>query len=198
MYFSFILGVRLNHVLHTCSTPNSFRLQLIHKGRKHIKKKENLWYSHPFVSIRVVELHVVTRLNPADGPRLLTGDWRHQDPGTSSEVRCPVAQDHAGWLVDAGGVGVNGAVHLQDDDTVSETLGLTPDTLDAAHCIKLQHNPQQRPEFWGRRRETHGKKKQEKENHHSWIMFSKKKKKEKEKPHQFKNNKKSCSFMTVL
>ncbi len=103
-------------------------------NRQHSKK--SLRYSHPFVSISIVELHVVTSLNPADGPRLFTGYWRHQDSGASSEVRCPVAQDHAGWLVDAGGVWVDGTVHLQDDDTVSETLGLTPDTLDTAHCIK--------------------------------------------------------------
>lgn len=51
-------------------------------------------YSHPFVSIRVVELHVVARLNPADGPRLFPGHWRHKDAGTGSEVRRPVAQDH--------------------------------------------------------------------------------------------------------
>lgn len=93
-------------------------------------------YSHPFVSVRVVELHVVTRLYPADGPCLLPGYWRHKDPGTGSEVRRPVAQDHAGRLVDAGGVGVDGAVHLQDGDAVSETLGLTPDALDAAHRIE--------------------------------------------------------------
>lgn len=63
-------------------------------------------------------------------------------------MRRPVAQHHAGRLVDAGGVGVDGTVHLQDDNTVSETLGLTSDALDAAHCIKWQHKPQQRPEFW--------------------------------------------------
>lgn len=93
-------------------------------------------YSHPFVSIRVVELHVVARLNPADGPRLFPGHWRHKDAGTGSEVWRPVAQDYDRWLVDTGGVGVDGAVHLQDNDTVSETLGLTPDTLDTAHRIQ--------------------------------------------------------------
>lgn len=106
------------------------------------------WYSHPLVSIRVVELHVVASLNPADGPCLFSGYRWDENSGRSSEVRCPVAQDHAGRLVDAGGVGVDGAVHLQDDNTVSETLGLTSDALDAAHCIKWQHKPQQRPEFW--------------------------------------------------
>lgn len=97
---------------------------------------------------------MVTGLNPADGPRLFAGYWRHKDPGTRSEVRRPVAQHHAGRLVDAGGVRVDGTVHLQDDDAVSETLGLTPDTLDAAHCTKQQHNPRQRPEVW--RGKTHG------------------------------------------
>lgn len=79
---------------------------------------------------------MITRLNPADRPRLLTGYWWHQDMGMSSEVRCPVAQDHVGWLVDAGGIGIDASFHLQDNDTVSKTLGLTPDTLDTAHCIK--------------------------------------------------------------
>lgn len=101
-----------------------------------IVKATTKWYSHPFVSIRIVELHVVTRLYPPNGPCFFPGYRRHKDPGTSSEVRCPVAQHYTGWLVNAGGVGVDGTVHLQDDDTVSETLGLTPDTLDTAHCIK--------------------------------------------------------------
>lgn len=83
---------------------------------------------------------MVTSLNPADRPCFFAGYWRHQNPGTSSEVRCPVAQDHAGRLVDAGRVGVDGSVHLQYDDTVSETLGFTPDTLDTAHCIRLNSN----------------------------------------------------------
>lgn len=116
-------------------------------------------YSHPFVSIRVVELHVVASLNPADGPRFFADHGRHEDSGARSEVRRPVAQHHTGRLVDAGGVGVDGAVHLQDDDAVSETLGLTPDALDAAHRIKQQHNPQRGPEVWGRRK-THGKSKE--------------------------------------
>lgn len=105
-------------------------------------------YSHPLVSVRVVELHVVARLNPADGPRLFTGYRWDENSGRGSKVRRPVAQDHAGRLVDAGGVGVDGTVHLQDDNTVSETLGLTSDALDAAHCIKWQHKAQQGPEFW--------------------------------------------------
>lgn len=79
---------------------------------------------------------MVAGLNPSDDPCLFTSYRRHQDSRTSAEVRCPVAQDHIGRLVDAGGVGVDGTVHLQDDDTVSEILGLTPDTLDTAHCIK--------------------------------------------------------------
>lgn len=91
---------------------------------------------HPFVAILVVELHVVTGLNPADGPCFFARYRGHQDARTRSEMRCPVAQDHAGRLVDAGGVGIDGSVHLQHDDTVSETFRLTPDTLDTAHCIK--------------------------------------------------------------
>lgn len=55
----------------------------------------------------------------------------------SSEVRRSVAQNHAGRLVDAGGVGVDGRVQLQDDNAVSETLGLTLEALDAAHCTEL-------------------------------------------------------------
>lgn len=154
------------NVLNTCSSPNSDDRQSLATGTN---KKSCTWYSHPFDSIRIVELHVITSLDPADGPRLFAGYWRHQDPGAGSEVRCPVAQHHAGGLVDAGGVGVDGAGHLQDDDTVSETLGLTPDTLDTAHCIKEQHSPQQRPEVW--RRKTHG---HSKKSHHRSIhtMFS--------------------------
>lgn len=114
-------------------------------------KPNNLCYSHPLVSISIEELHVVAGLDPADGPRLLAGHRRHQDLGMSAEVRRPVAEHHAVGLVDAGGVGIDGGVHLQDDDTVSETLGLTPDTLDAAHRIKQQHNPQERREVWKRR-----------------------------------------------
>lgn len=79
---------------------------------------------------------MVAGLDPADGPRLLSCYWWHQYSGVRSKVRRPVAQDHAGCLVDAGGVGVDGSVQLQDDDVVSETFGLTSDTLDAAHCIK--------------------------------------------------------------
>lgn len=100
------------------------------------RQPRRMRYSHPFVPIRVVELHVVAGLNPADGPRFFADDGRHEDAGVSSEVRRPVAEHHAGRLVDAGGAGVDGAVHLQDDDAVSETLGLTPDALDAAHCIE--------------------------------------------------------------
>lgn len=113
-------------------------------------------HSHPFVPVGVVKLHVVTGLDPADGPCLLGRDRRHLDPRVRSEVRRPVAQDHAGRLVDDGGAGVDGRVQIQDDDAVSETLGLTPDALDAAHRMKLQHNPQPRPEVWRRRRKTHG------------------------------------------
>lgn len=91
---------------------------------------------------------MVAGLNPADGPRLLPGYRWDENSGRGSKVRRPVAQDYAGGLVDAGGIGVDGAAHLQDDNTVSETLGLTPDALDAAHCIKWQRKPQQRPEFW--------------------------------------------------
>lgn len=109
-------------------------------------------YSHALVSIRVVELHVVASLDPADGPGLLPGYRWDEDSGGGSEVRRPVAQDHAGRLVDAGGVGVDGAAHLQDDNTVAETLGLASDALDAAHRIKWQRKPQQRPEFWGEER----------------------------------------------
>ena len=127
-------------------------MSLIH----HTDGKKNRRYSHPFVPVRVVELHVVAGLDPAHGPRLLSRHGRHQDAGGGSEVRRPVAQHHAGRLVDAGGGGVDGRVQLQDFDTVSGTLGLTPDTLDAAHRIQLQRNPQQRPEVWRRRRETHG------------------------------------------
>lgn len=109
-------------------------------------------YSHALVSVRVVELHVVASLDPADGPGLLPGYRWDENSGGGSEVRRPVAQDHAGRLVDAGGVGVDGAAHLQDDNTVAETLGLASDALDAAHRIKWQRKPQQRPEFWGEER----------------------------------------------
>lgn len=90
-------------------------------------------------------------------------------------MRGPVAQNHAGPLVNAGGVRVDGRVQLQDDDTLSETLGLTPDTLDAAHCIELQPNPQQRPEVWRRRGKTHGKTSElSLKNKHICISLSKK------------------------
>ena len=112
------------------------------------------WYSHPFGSIFVVELHMIACLNPANGPRLFPGYRWHQNSSRGSEVRCPIAQNHAGWLVNAGRVGVNGGVHLQNYDTFTETLWLTPNAVDTAHCIKYQHNPQQRPEVW--RRKTHG------------------------------------------
>lgn len=97
-------------------------------------------YSHSFGSVFVVKLHVIARLDPADSPALFTGHRRHHDPSRRAEVRRPVAQHHAGGLVDTGGVRVYRGVHLQNHNTVPKTLGFTPDTLNAAH-----HQPHQRP-----------------------------------------------------
>lgn len=97
-------------------------------------------YLHPFGSVFVVKLHVVARLDPADRPALFTGHWRHQDPGGRAEMRRAVAQHHAGGLVDAGGVRVDGGVHLQNHDAVPETLGFASDALNTAH-----HKQHERP-----------------------------------------------------
>ena len=112
-------------------------------------------YLHPLVPVRVVELHVVARLDPADGPRLFAGHGGHLHPRERSEVRRPVPQHDAGGLIDARGIGVDWRVHLQHHDTLSEAFGFTPDALDAAHRIEYHHSPQQRPEVWGGKMHGH-------------------------------------------
>lgn len=97
-------------------------------------------YLHPFRSVFVVKLHVIARLDPADRPALFTGHRRHQDPSGRAEMRRAVAQHHAGGLVDAGGVRVDGGVHLQNHDAVPETLGFASDALNTAH-----HKQHERP-----------------------------------------------------
>lgn len=93
-------------------------------------------YLHPLFPILVVELHVIARLNPPHYPRLLAGEWRHQYASRGSEVRGSVPQNHAGGLIDAGGVRVDGRGDFEDFDTFTETLWLASDTLNTAHRIK--------------------------------------------------------------
>lgn len=106
---------------------------------------QSVIYLHSFGSVFVVKLHVIARLNPADGPALFTGHRRHHDPSRRAEMRRPVAQHHAGGLIDTGGVRVDGGVHLQNRDTVPKTLGFTPDTLDATHHQQHQRAAEHQP-----------------------------------------------------
>lgn len=96
---------------------------------------------------------MVARLYPANCPSFFAGNRRYQNPGRGSEMWGPVSQYDAGGLIDAGGVRVDGGVHFQNGDTLTETLRLTLDTLDAAHCIKEQYNPNKCPDLW---RDAHG------------------------------------------
>lgn len=68
-----------------------------------------LWkYLHALLPVVIVKFHVAARLDPAHDPGLLLGDGGHQHLRRGSEVRGPIAQDHAGGLVDAGGNGIDG------------------------------------------------------------------------------------------
>ncbi len=97
-------------------------------------------YLHPFGSVFVVNsmwLHAwiqptVQLSFPATGGTRTLADAR------KCGVR--VAQHHAGGLVDAGGVRVDGGVHLQNHDAVPETLGFASDALNTAH-----HKQHERP-----------------------------------------------------
>ncbi len=102
-------------------------------------------YLHPFRSVFVVKLHGVARLDPADRPALFTGHRRHQDPSGRAEMRRAVAQHHAGGLVDAGGVRVDGGVHLQNHDAVPETLGFASDALNTAHDKQHERPAEHQP-----------------------------------------------------
>lgn len=98
---------------------------------------------HALGSVSVVKLHVVARLDPAHRPCLLGGHRGHEDARGGAEVRRPVAQHHAGGLVDAGGVRVDGSGHLEHGDALAETLRLAPEALDAAHGVEQQQQKQQ-------------------------------------------------------
>lgn len=99
---------------------------------------------HALGSVPVVELHVVARLDPAHRPGLAGGHRGHKDARGGAEVRRPVAQHHAGGLVDAGGIRVDGSGHLEHGDALAETLRFAPEALDAAHNVQQQQKQQQR------------------------------------------------------
>lgn len=65
-------------------------------------------YLHSLLPVVIVKFHVAASLDPAHDPGLLLGNRGHQHLCRGSEMRGPVAQDHAGGLVDAGGNRIDG------------------------------------------------------------------------------------------
>lgn len=102
-------------------------------------------YSHALLPILVVELHVAARLNPANYPGLLLGDGWHDHLGRGTEVGCPVAEHHAGGLIDAGGDGVDRGLHVNHRDAFPEDSGFAPDALNTAHGTQYRSDLQGRP-----------------------------------------------------
>lgn len=112
-----------------------------------------LWkYLHALLPVVIVKFHVAARLDPAHDPGLLLGDGGHQHLRRGSEVRGPVAQDHAGGLVDAGGNGIDGRFDFNHWNTFPENFGFAANTLNTAHGIPwIQSNaaPRVLQQSWG-------------------------------------------------
>lgn len=92
-------------------------------------------HSHAHVSVRVVELHLRARLDPAHRPRLVPGHRWHDHASRGSEVRRPVAQHNGRILLHGRGGPVDGGRHLVHHDV------LAPDPWLAGHALETAHGP---------------------------------------------------------
>ena len=90
-------------------------------------------YSHANITIRVVELHLCARLDPAHRPRLVPRHGRHDDPGRSPEVRGFVPQHDGRVFLDDRRALVNGGRDVVDNDVLAPDPRLSGDALDATH-----------------------------------------------------------------
>lgn len=97
---------------------------------------------------------MIARLNPSNGPCLFQRHARYQYSRRCPEVRGSVSKNHIRGLVNASAVGVDGCVHLENDNTLAETFGFTTNALKAAHCMTDENVPQVHTGVT--RRRTHG------------------------------------------